>query len=493
VIRSLAVAMLAGSAMVPQHPLGNFTVNRYDGLVAAPHVLRIDHVQDLAEIPAAQVLEGRPDLRGGTGLRAWAVRSCATASRVFQITESGRPVHPTVTAAAARTRPGQAGLPTLRLECRMTAPLAGRPGGEAVTFRDPGAADHVGWHEITAAGDRMTLTRASVPAASRSARLTAYPKDMLSSPLDQRSASFTVTPGGPALSAPAAPGAPAGILPRGVDRLTQSFTDLVARRHLTAGFALAALLISVALGAVHALAPGHGKTIMAAHAVSRGRRGLRDILTLGLTVTVTHTLGVLVLGLLVAGGSSVVTPGLFPWLGAASGALVALAGCTLLRRALRRPPGHGHSHAHGHGHGDGHGHGHGDGHGHGHGDGHGYGDGHERPHADMPRRGTIVIMGFAGGLMPSPSAIVVLLGAVALGHAWFGVLLVLAYGLGLAATLTGIGVFITGSGRWLAARMPGLRDRAHRIPARLVPAGSAALVVLLGVGLAARSLATALG
>jgi ABC-type nickel/cobalt efflux system permease component RcnA len=111
----------------------------------------------------------------------------------------------------------------------------------------------------------------------------------------------------------------------------------------------------------------------------------------------------------------------------------------------------------------------------------------------MPRRGTVVLMGFAGGLMPSPSAIVVLLGALALGHAWFGVLLVLAYGLGLAATLTGIGVFITGSGRWLATRVPGLRDRAHRIPARLVPAGSAILVVLLGVVLAVRSLATALG
>ena len=467
-IRSLAIGMLAGSTMIPLHPLGNFTVNRYDGLVAAPHELRIDHVQDLAEIPAAQVLESRP---AGADLHAWAARSCATASRGFQITESGRPVHATVRSAAARTRPGQAGLPTLRLECTMTAPLAGPAGGVAVTFRDPGAADHVGWHEITAAGDRMTISRASVPAASRSARLTVYPKDMLSSPLDQRSASFTVTPGGPALAAPAAPGGPAGELPRGVDRLTQSFTDLVARRHLTAGFALVALLIAVALGAVHALAPGHGKTIMAAQAVSRGRRGLRDILTLGLTVTVTHTLGVLVLGLLVAGGSSVVTPGLFPWLGAASGALVAFTGCLLLRRALRPRPGHGHGHGHGHSHDHGHGH---------------------RP-ADMPRRGTVVLMGFAGGLMPSPSAIVVLLGALALGHAWFGVLLVLAYGLGLAATLTGIGVFITGSGRWLAARMPGLRDRAHRIPARLVPAGSAVVVVLLGVALAVRSLATALG
>ena len=466
---------MAGSALV-MHPLGNFTVNRYDGLVAAPHELRIDHVQDLAEIPAAQVLEG------GAGLAGWAARTCATASRVFQITESGRQVRATVRSAAARTRPGQAGLPTLRLECAMTAPLASRPGGVVVSFRDPGAADHVGWHEITAAGDEMTVSRSDVPAASRSARLTVYPKDMLSSPLDQRSASFTVTPGGPALAAgQGAPDGAAHVLPRGVDRLTQSFTDLVARRHLTLAFSLLALLISVVLGAIHALAPGHGKTIMAAQAISRGRRGLRDILTLGLTVTVTHTLGVLVLGLLVAGGSSIVTPGLFPWLGAASGTLVALTGCTLLRRALRPRSAHGHGHGHDHGHRHGHEHDHGHGHDHGH------------ARVDMPRRGTVLIMGFAGGLMPSPSAIVVLLGAVALGHAWFGVLLVLAYGLGLAMTLTGVGLFITGSGRWLAARMPVLRDRAHRIPARLVPAGSATLVVLLGVGLAARSLATALG
>ena len=474
-IRSLlAGGLVAGSALV-MHPLGNFTVNRYDGLVAAPHELRIDHVQDLAEIPAAQVLEGGA---GGAGLTDWATRTCATASRVFQITESGRRVHATVRSAVARTRPGQAGLPTLRLECTMTAPLVSLPGGVMVSFRDPGAADHVGWHEISAAGDRMTVSRSNVPATSRSARLTVYPKDMLSSPLDQRSASFTVTPGGPALVAgPAARGGAAHVLPRGVDRLTQSFTDLVARRHLTPAFALLALLIAIALGAIHALAPGHGKTIMAAQAISRGRRGLRDILTLGLTVTVTHTLGVLVLGLLVAGGSSIVTPGLFPWLGAVSGTLVALTGCTLLRRALRPRSAHGHNHGHHHDHGHGHDHGHDHGH----------------PSADMPRRGTVLIMGFAGGLMPSPSAIVVLLGAVALGHAWFGVLLVLAYGLGLAMTLTGVGLFITGSGRWMAARMPLLRDRAHRIPARLVPTGSAALIVLLGVGLAARSLATALG
>src|SRR5207244_682787 len=242
VIRSLlAGGLVAGSALI-MHPLGNFTVNRYDGLVAAPHELRIDHVQDLAEIPAAQVLEGRADLTG------WATRACATAGRIFQITESGRQVRATVRAAAARTRPRPAGLPTPRAERAVAAPLASLPGGVAVSFHDPGAADHVGWHEITAAGDGMTVSRSDVPAASRSARLTVYPKDMLSSPLDQRSASFTVTPGGPALVAgSAASDGAARVLPRGVDRLTQSFTDLVARRHLTPVFSLVALLIAVML------------------------------------------------------------------------------------------------------------------------------------------------------------------------------------------------------------------------------------------------------
>lgn len=111
----------------------------------------------------------------------------------------------------------------------------------------------------------------------------------------------------------------------------------------------------------------------------------------------------------------------------------------------------------------------------------------------MPKRGTVVLMGFAGGLLPSPSAVVVLLGAAAVGHAWFGLLLVLAYGLGLALTLTSIGVFVTGAGRRLAARLPSLRKRVPRLsglPVTWVPAGSACLVVLLGLGLTVRSLSS---
>jgi nickel/cobalt transporter (NicO) family protein len=455
--------VLAATLAVPAHPLGNFTVNRYDGLVVAAHELRVDHVQDLAEIPAAQVLQG------GAGTGPWAARSCASAASGFVVTVDGRPVRMTVRTATAHTRPGQAGLPTLRLECSLTAPLTLRDGGTAIAFHDPGAAGRAGWREVTAAGDGTTLRSADVPASSRSARLTSYPEDLLSSPLDQRAASLTVTPGGPALSA--SPGAGVSrVLPRGVDRLTQAFTGLIGRRALSPGFALLALLIAVVLGGVHALAPGHGKTIMAAQAVSRGRRSLRDVIVLGLTVTVTHTAGVLALALLVASGSTLVGPATFGWLGATSGLLVAVAGVTLLRRA--RVP-HGHPHPHPHDHDEDH--------------------HHDAARPRMPQRGTVVLMGFAGGMLPSPSAVVVLLGAAAVGHAWFGLLLVLAYGLGLALTLTSIGVFVTGAGRRLAARLPSLRRRLPRLPVTWVPAGSAFLVVLLGLGLTVRSLSSVLG
>jgi nickel/cobalt transporter (NicO) family protein len=461
---------LAAALAVPAHPLGNFTVNRYDGVVVAAHEVRVDHVQDLAEIPAAQVLQGGD-------LDRWATRECASASAGFRVTVDGRPVRMTVRTATARRSPGQAGLPTLRLECAMTAPLSLRAGGTAVAFHDEGATGRVGWREVTAAGDGTTLRSADVPAASASARLTSYPKDLLSSPLDRRSASLTVTPGGPPLSA--SPGASVSrVLPRGVDRLTQAFTGLIGRRALSPGFALLALATAVVLGAAHALAPGHGKTIMAAQALSRGRRSLRDVVALGLTVTVTHTAGVLALALLVASGSALAGPATFGWLGATSGVLVAVAGVTLLRRALASA-GHSHDHGHSHGHGHDHGHGH-----------------HHHDHDAMPRRGTVLLMGFVGGMLPSPSAVVVLLGATAVGHAWFGLLLVLAYGLGLALTLTSIGVFVTGAGRRLAARLPSLRERLPRLPrlpVRWVPAGSACLVVLLGLQLTARSLSSVLG
>ncbi|MFE0384164.1 nickel transporter [Streptomyces bungoensis] len=529
VLTAACALALIPAAAASAHPLGNFTVNRYDGLVAAPGQLRVDHVEDLAEIPATQA---GPDIRR-LGLTAWAGRRCAGAARGSRLTVAGRPAELTPASARAELRPGQAGLHTLRVECRFTAAL---PRARSVTlgFRSAGAAGGPGWREITARGDRMTLTGTDVPRTSVSHELTTYPKDLLSSPADTVAASVRVRPGGPALAEERQDAPGASVLPRGADRWTRALDDLVARRDLTLGFAALALLVAVVLGALHALAPGHGKTLMAASAAARGGRArMRDVLPLAASVTVTHTLGVVALGLLVTAGSAA-TPSVIAWLGIASGALVLAAGANLVRRAWRnRAHGHEHGHAHTHSHAPAHAgvqagvterrpatvgahhhddhdhpdhdhshdhdhdHGpHGHPHPHPHAVAHTHG-GHTHTHPTAPTlRGTI-LLGFAGGLVPSPSAVVVLVGAAALGKAWFGLLLVVAYGAGLALTLTAAGFAVVrlGSG---VTRVLDRRPRwtAHPVAAlvrRTLPLASALTVVALGAGLVLKGAASALG
>ncbi|MBQ1098202.1 nickel transporter [Streptomyces sp. b94] len=481
VLTAACALALFPSAGASAHPLGNFTVNRYDGLVAAPGELRVDHVEDLAEIPATQA---GPDVER-LGIAEWARQRCAKAARDSGLTVDGRAVGLTAQRSHARVRPGQAGLDTLRLECRLTAPMP-EAAEATVDFRAAGASSGPGWREITARGDSMTLTESDVATASVSRELTRYPEELLSSPADTASASLRVRPGGPALDRERQDAPAASVLPRGADRWTRALDSLVARHDLTLGFAGLALVVAVALGAMHALAPGHGKTLMAATAAARGGGArLKDVLPMAASVTVTHTLGVVALGLLVTAGSAA-APSVVAWLGIASGVLVTLAGASLLRRALRH---RGHAHAHADSHHQDH---HGDDHDHGHGHG-----SHTHTHpTTLTLRGTI-LLGFAGGLVPSPSAVVVLVGAAALGQAWFGLLLVLAYGVGLALTLTAAGVAVVRLGggasrllrrrpRWTSGPLAGLVRRA-------TPLGSAFVVVVLGAGLVFRGAASALG
>ncbi|MEU1854006.1 nickel transporter [Streptomyces sp. NPDC019990] len=524
VLTAACALTLLPAATAGAHPLGNFTVNRYDGLVAAPGELRVHHVEDLAEIPATQA---GPDIER-LGITMWARERCARAAADSGVTVDGRGVALTAERSDARKRPGQAGLGTLRVECELTAPLPKDKETVSLGFRGAGAASGPGWREITARGDRMTLTASDVPEKSISAELTKYPGELLSSPADTASAALRVRSGGPALAGQEPDAPAASVLPRGADRWTRALDELVARHDLTAGFAALALLIAVVLGAMHALAPGHGKTIMAATAAARGGRArMKDVLPMAASVTVTHTLGVVALGLLVTAGSAA-APSVIAWLGVASGLLVTLAGASLVRRALRNRA---HTHPHGghtHPHGDrGHAHAHGS-HGHAHAHAHDHHhahDGHDPHDHDHPHdhahphspshtiehthggfthshpvaptlRGTI-LMGFAGGLVPSPSAVVVLVGAAALGQAWFGLLLVVAYGVGLALTLTAAGYAVVKAG----SGMTRLLDRRPRWTAgptaalvrRTAPLGSAFAVVVLGAGLVFKGAASALG
>ncbi|MFJ4540351.1 nickel transporter [Streptomyces tibetensis] len=527
VLTAACALTLLPAATASAHPLGNFTVNRYDGLVAAPGELRVHHVEDLAEIPATQA---GPDIER-LGIAMWARERCATAAEDSHATVDGRGVALTAERSHARVRPGQAGLDTLRVECELTAPLPSDEKTLSLGFRGAGASTGPGWREITARGDRMTLAASDVPKKSISDELTSYPEELLSSPADTASAVLRVRPGGAALADEESDAPAASVLPRGADRWTRALDDLVARQDLTAGFAALALLIAVVLGAMHALAPGHGKTIMAATAAARGGQArMKDVLPMAASVTVTHTLGVVALGLLVTAGSAA-APSVIAWLGVASGLLVTLAGASLVRRALRNrahthhphahhPHGHHHDQHSGHGShthdhdGEDHGHAH-DHKGHHHHDhDHDHPHDHAHPHSHPHTiehthggfthshpvaptlRGTI-LMGFAGGLVPSPSAVVVLVGAAALGQAWFGLLLVVAYGVGLALTLTAAGYAVVKAG----SGMTRLLDRRPRWSAgpmaalvrRTAPLGSAFAVLVLGAGLVFKGAASALG
>jgi nickel/cobalt exporter len=469
-LAALAILLLvAGATGAAAHPLGNFTVNTYSGLRVGPGRLVVDYVVDMAEIPAFQTRQAIDADHDGevadAEAAAWRARECPRLAGGLRVSVDGRPAPLAVTGSSLRFPAGVGGLETLRLECALAAPL---PATGSLAYTDTNLENRAGWREITAVGDRATLETVDVPPTSSSARLTTYPEDQLSSPLDQRAATLRYRPGGPPAPAAAGPAAAGGSAPApgsaaGVDRATAAFTALVGGRSLSPAFAVLALLLAVGLGAAHAVAPGHGKTVMAAYLV--GLRGtLRQAATIGATVTVTHTAGVLILGLVLSTSRAIASERVYPWLGLGSGLLLAAVGVGLLVRART---GHHHPHPHGHGHDHDHHH-------HDHG-----ADG--RP---LGRRG-LVALGLAGGLVPSPSAVVVLLGGIALGQAWFGVALVVAYGLGMAATLTGVGLLLA----HLRTRM----DRRLRLPTgsllarvgRLLPAVTASVIVVVGLTLAA--------
>ena len=247
----------------------------------------------------------------------------------------GRPAALVPVTSARSEKPGAGGLPTLRFEAVYRADRTGRE----LVFRDRTFPGRIGWRELVARADGgARIVAATVPAASRSDALRAYPEDLLSSPLDVRVARVSYEPGtqpaaAPALGATAAPDRPHG-----------GFESLVAQGDLTAGVILVSLAVAMFWGAAHALTPGHGKAIVAGYLVgSRGKP--RHAIGLGLIVTASHTVGVFALGLVTLLLSQFVVPErLYPWLTLVSGLLVVGVGISVFRARLR----HRHAHAHHH-------------------------------------------------------------------------------------------------------------------------------------------------
>jgi nickel/cobalt transporter (NicO) family protein len=430
-VKRLLIALSLFFVLAPPasaHPLGNFTVNRFARVEAAGDRVYVRYVLDLAEIPTFQ--------DRGTPAGAYVQRI----ARGLHVTVDGRSAPFVPVERALAHPPGAGGLRTTRLEVILRGPRI--DAGARVDLRDTTYADRIGWKEIVV-GD----------APSRSHELRGYPKDLLSSPLDVTHVAATLSPNHsspPALSS--------GPLLRAPDRIADSgFAALVDDR-LSPGVVALALLLALFWGAAHALSPGHGKAIVAGYLV--GTRGTaRHAALLGLTVTVTHTIGVFALGFVTLALSQFVVPEqLYPWLNLASALLVVSVGLAVLRARFA------HARAHRHGH-DEHHH-------HDHQHDHGY---------DGGLRG-LLATGISGGILPCPTALVVLLAAISLHRVGYGLLLIVAFSLGLAAAITGIGLVAVGAKSFFSRRS--FEGRLVRV----LPTISALVVLGLGIAMMLRAL-----
>ena len=471
-----AATFLAWCGLAAAHPLGNFTTNRYAALTVEPRAVRIAYALDLAELPAyreIQLVDSDGDGAIDAAERdAYTARKSAELAQHLELTEDGEQLALTPVATALETAPGAGGLRTLRLDVTYRAELP-RPAG-ALAFRDRNFTDRPGWQEVvvTPAGGAR-LSGATVPGSDVSHALRAYPGDMLQAPLRVSEARAQLAPGGTVESTASA--SPAGTR-SGPERFGDRFTALLTDpAPLGAWTIVTSLLVAAMLGAFHALTPGHGKTIVGAYLV--GSRGTaRHAVFLGLVVTLTHTLGVYLLGIGTLAASAWVVPErLYPWISVLSGLLVVGVGASLVtsRLVAARAHDHHHDHAHGHDHAHDHHHGHEHHHGHSHGHGHSH-----LPPEDAPiTLRSLLALGVSGGLLPCPSALVVMLGAIALHRIAFGLALIVAFSVGLAGVLTGIGIALVYA-RGLFERLP-LDGRM----ARYVPVASAVVISLAGAAI----------
>ena len=405
----LVLGALALPALASAHPLGNFTVNHFARIELAGDRLYVRYVVDMAEIPTLQHV---PVQIGA-----------------LNVSLDGRAAHLHVERTALAHPLGAAGLHTTRFQAILVGPRVKGP--VSVSVDDRNYADRIGWKEIVF-GAR---------AQSTSDELRAYPKDLLTSPLDVTTAVAQLAPTNdapPTLLTGRALAAP--------DRVADSgFASLVAHRRLSLAVVLASLALAVFWGAAHALSPGHGKTIVTAYLV--GSRGTpRHAALLGLVTTATHTAGVFALGGVTLLLSHWIVPDrLYPWLDLAAGLLVVGVGLTVLVRRARHARHQHHHHHHDH---------------------------------DLR---SLLAVGISGGLLPCPSALVVLLAAISLHRVGFGMALVGAFSLGLALAITSVGLLAV-----LAKGAFSRFDGRGRLAA-VLPAVSAAVIVAAGLGMVVRA------
>jgi nickel/cobalt exporter len=511
------------------HPMGNFSVSHYAGITIERGTLELRYLVDMAEIPTFQDMQQ-------TGITArsddpkllsyLAAKSSEFAAGLHVIVDGHEVVlHPI--AQNVMFPPGAGGLPTMKFAFLYHARIAEscKLGACQVNYEDSNFPGRAGWKEIVVkAGRDVVLASSTAPDHDRSTQLSNYPTDLVNSPpqalqarvtfsaavapttsssasgLATRTSSSTVRAAKPARNAtdaivpssavPASVHSPdqdmVSITPNQQKTPRSAFTELMATQKMGIGIVLLAALIAAALGALHALEPGHGKTIVAAYLA--GAKGTaRHAFLLGIIVTITHTAGVYLLGAVTLYAQKYILPEkLYPFLGVLSGILIAGMGFYLF---LQRYLGGDLSHSHTNGTGS---------------DSH-VGLPYSRLRATSPGKEAVpaderaaqksrpsiparqlLVLGITGGIVPCPAALVVLLSALALHRALFGLFLIMAFSSGLALVLIAMGMTAVYAGRVMSR----LRTEGPLIQ-RWLPLTSAAMITALGCVIAVRGLMAA--
>jgi ABC-type nickel/cobalt efflux system permease component RcnA len=489
------------------HPMGNFSVNHYSKISLESDGIRISYIIDLAEIPTYQELQqGNVTADVADSAVTRFIRQRGTElERGLSLLVEGKRLPLRLMSSQVIFPPGAGGLPTMKMGFVYRAAYPSERKSGSLQYADDNFPGHAGWKEIVAVADpAATFISSSVPQTDRSAGLTNYPTDLLNSPPQLLSATiqfhYPIAPdlsrsavdkpaarprspkpsssvakrevtASPMIAAPTATAEPLHLEANQQVTPRSAFTELITTRRLSLWFLITAAFIAFGLGALHALEPGHGKTIVGAYLV--GSRGTaRHAILLGLIVTVSHTAGVFALGAITLYASRYIVPEqLYPWLGVFSGLTIAgLGGYMFLRRWSGLDLDHSHTAGQLHGH--------------------WFSSSKQTVPSPGPANPVslyqLFALGITGGIIPCPAALVVLLSAFALHRIGLGFFLIIAFSLGLAAVLIGFGMLMVYGRRFLSRlQMNGT------FSTRWLPVASAAFMTVLGSGIAVRAFFTA--
>jgi ABC-type nickel/cobalt efflux system permease component RcnA len=526
------LVLTAGAAF--SHPMGNFSINHYSKITVGQRSIRVLYLIDMAEIPTYQEMRqaGFSPKADDPNIAQYLDQQGKAFGAGLTLQNDGRAIELAVISHQVVFADGAGGLPTMKMGFLFRGEVKGVGGIHQLSYADNNFPGRAGWKEIVVLGDGAAILESSASAVDRSKELTTYSSDVLNSPPQQLSAlvryeAKSIEPvrvassangvpsskNGPVLvktarsvfPAPLNPRLPKTIAPSsarqppvragdaarspvsasmitlpaaGTQNTPRSrFTQLIsAQGRLSFWVLLSAALIAAGLGALHALEPGHGKTVVAAYLV--GSRGTaRHAVLLGIVVTASHTAGVYLLGAVTLYASRYVVPEqLYPWLGAISGLSVIGLGIFIFLRHLTGEAGE-HSHA--------------------------PGEQHSHWFLAMFQRGArpravnpdstistvnashrvlslreLCMLGVTGGIVPCPAALVVLLSAFSLHRIGFGLFLITAFSLGLAAVLVAVGLAMVYTKHLLA-----LRVRGNSKVMRYLPLLSSGFMIVLGAGI----------